>query len=149
MLEHYYKLFPPSQIQVICTEAIASATDAASTLGDLARWLKLPQFDFTDAVSKGRYNTGQHTVSHVGHRWLFVSTCLDNVIWPQGYEEVTPWGEDEGDTGDENTAAMATAALDAASRNMLEHFFKPFNARLAELSGHPCAWPLHNPGDSN
>jgi hypothetical protein len=52
MLEHYYRHFEASDITVLCTEDLH--TRPAQVLGELAAFIGLEPFDFTDAVAKVR-----------------------------------------------------------------------------------------------
>lgn len=57
MLEWFYKLFPGDQIYVMCTDDLSNPVTANGSLRRVAAFIGLEDFDFSETVSKGKFNT--------------------------------------------------------------------------------------------
>jgi len=64
MLEHWYEQFPANQISVLCTESLSvseSGVDLATEqLSRVASFIGVGEFDFTETVSKGKFNAAEN-----------------------------------------------------------------------------------------
>ena len=76
----------------------------------VAAFLGLGAHDFTDDVSKGKYNAG------AAHK---------------GYGAVTSWDHAE-------TVKSDRPPMDPRARAAVDNFTRPFNDRLFHLAGHTC-----------
>ncbi|KAK1747666.1 hypothetical protein QTG54_001629 [Skeletonema marinoi] len=98
--------------------------NAVDAMDDVTSFLGLPEFDFQNTTSVGRYNVG-------GHR---------------GYDTVTTVDEESDETDEPITTQESkssppdlTAISDELMTELLE-FYRPYNERLFELIGKRCAW---------
>ncbi|KAL7531242.1 hypothetical protein ACHAXR_003934 [Thalassiosira sp. AJA248-18] len=129
-LEWWYEVFSNAaankedHIHVVCTEDMANAPDGVME-DVVTKFLGLPEFDFTNVTSVGRYNVG-------GHR---------------GYDTVTKSQNDDGNRGMAEDDMLAhhdlspnLVAISDALMNELTHFYHPYNERLFQLIGKRCPW---------
>ena len=116
-LDWWYASHNAEDILLVCSEDLNDADRAASEMGRVAAFIGLSQFDFGEAVARGKYNAGAR------HR---------------GYDAVTSWK-------DASTLAATRPAMSSTSRGMIDNFTAPFNARLFSRAGHRCRWGLDRP----
>jgi len=127
-LEWWYEVFASANVQredwihTVCTEEMSD--NAVDAMDDVTSFLGLPEFDFQNTTSVGRYNVG-------GHR---------------GYDTVTTVDEESDETDEPITTQESkssppdlTAISDELMTELLE-FYRPYNERLFELIGKRCAW---------
>lgn len=130
-LEWWYLVFEEDSIHVVCTEDMANIPN--SVMDNVTSFLGLPDYDYTNVTSIGRYNVG-------GHR---------------GYDTITKKLQDD----DDNDDSLATSveekeeelplphvddgdllAISDALRNELLHFYQLYNERLFHLIDKRCPW---------
>lgn len=129
-LEWWYEVFASASqtkedwIYSVCTEEMGDAP--AESMADVTRFLGLPDFDFTNVTSTGRYNVGGH----------------------EGYDTVTTDEEIAEEVADEiieeqivaNSSQIDLTAISEELMTELLEFYRPYNERLFELIGKRCAW---------
>ena len=130
-LEWWYEAFSSSankehHIHVVCTEDMADTPDRA--LVDVTKFLGLPEFDFTNVTSVGRYNVG-------GHRGYDTVTKSHDEDTADDHSERTLNVSEEPIQIDEDLLAISDALM-----HELVHFYHPFKERLFQLIGKRCPW---------
>ncbi len=55
--EHWYRVFPPSQVAVLCTEELEAS--GAAAVARAAEFVGLVPFDFAAAVAQGKFNAAE------------------------------------------------------------------------------------------
>ena len=139
-LEWWYEAFASASVKkedwiyVVCTEELGDTP--AEAMADVTRFLGLPDFDFTNVTSAGRYNVG-------GHRGYDTVTTDEEIV-----EEIAEEIAEEEESS--NEAMMGTAATNSSQIDLtavsdelmseLLEFYRPYNERLFELIGKRCAW---------
>jgi hypothetical protein len=107
-LEWWYAIYPKDDLYIVCNENLKHET--AKTMSDLSDFLGLPEYDFTEAVSAGMYNVGDH----------------------RGYDKPTKWDPN-------NETAPQIPISDQLKEEFLT-FVQPYNERLFKLMGKRCNW---------
>jgi len=110
-LEWWYALFPKRDIYFICTEELSDFS--GMPLNELARFLGLPDHNFSSIVQGGAYNVGGHT----------------------GYDHEISWEVVKRDEEQGSEIPLS----DSIRQEVIE-FIKPFNERLFNLTGRRCNW---------
>jgi len=110
VLEWYYIAFPRTSIEIVCSEDLREKP--SEVMNNVSRFLGLPDFNFTDVVSKGMFNVQGH----------------------KGYETATSWEEVE-----EVSMKSPVNVTPLLLEELLE-FLKPYNERLFNLVGRRCNW---------
>ena len=128
-LEYWYEVFASASvhgeewIHTVCTEEMGD--NPVDTMDDVSSFLGLPEFDFRNTTSVGRYNVG-------GHR---------------GYDTVTT-ADEESDEHDEplspapesNSSPIGLTSISDEVMTELMEFYRPYNERLFALIGKRCTW---------
>jgi hypothetical protein len=112
-LAHWASFQERGDLKVVWTEDLQSTTQAARTLADIASFLGLSPFDFSEVVKK-RYNTHERP----------------------GYETPTPAPADGCGLEDGDVAEYCSTA----SSKWLREYFVPHNVALAQFIGEGCSW---------
>lgn len=111
-LEWWYAEFPEEDLYFMCTEELSDLS--GEPVNQVAQFLGLPRYNFSDIVRGGSYNVGGH----------------------KGYDEETSWEE----VHEIVSTVSAKDSLPEDLRQELLEFFEPFNERLFNLTGHRCNW---------
>ena len=111
-LDWWYASHNAEDILVVCSEDLNDLQKAAREMSRVAAHIGLSPFDFSEAVSRGKYNAGaQH----------------------KGYGVVTSWK-------DASTLSEKRPAMSTEARLLINNFTAPFNERLFLRAGHRCRW---------
>ena len=140
-LEWWYEVFSHvavrdlDHIHVVCTEDMADTPE--STMENVTHFLGLPDFDFTNVTSVGRYNVG-------GHRGYDTITKLhpddDENHGAAMSEDPLSFPHDESSSGTADEKDDPLLTISDAFLNELIHFYQPHNERLFQLIGKRCPW---------
>ena len=112
-LVHWSSFQERGDLKVVWTEDLVSPKRAAHTMAEVAEFLGLERFDFSDAVQE-RFNTHERP----------------------GYETPTKAAA----AAAAAAAAGPAAAANAGSPQWLREYFAPRNQALATQIGHGCSW---------
>ncbi len=128
-LEWWYEVFASTSAQkedwihTICTEDMGDYP--VDTMDDVSSFLGLPEFDFTNTTSVGRYNVG-------GHRGYDTLTTAD--------EEADEHDEQVSSTSESKPSSIDLTSISDELMTELMEFYRPYNERLFTLIGRRCAW---------
>jgi hypothetical protein len=107
-MEWWYLSFSSEDIHVVCLEQLSKST---GEMDKLTSFLGLPEFDWSEVLSRGRYNMGGN----------------------EGYDTLTKIDNRQSPVPDE-------IPLSEAFRKELQDFISVYNERLFKLIGHRCPW---------
>lgn len=128
-LEWWYEVFASTSAQgedwihTVCTEEMGD--NPVDTMDDVSSFLGLPEFDFRNTTSAGRYNVG-------GHRGYDTLTTAD--------EEADEHDESLSSTSESKSSSIDLTSISDELMTELMEFYRPYNERLFALIGRRCAW---------
>jgi len=111
-LEWWYARFGDAPIYFVCTEELSDTTGRG--VAQVARFLGLPNYDFSETVQKGAFNVG-------GHR---------------GYDKEVTWEVIANDT--HHVSIDSVIPLSDEVLKQVKSFLQPYNERLFHLTGRRC-----------
>ena len=102
---------------------------------DLTKFLGLPEFDFSNVTSVGRYNVGGNPGYDKATKIDEEGDDNEETVAGNNNNRLLQHEESSSNTDDTDLLAISDALM-----NELVHFYRPYNERLFQLIGKRCPW---------